>query len=91
MRLMRCLAIMKLNCQIDLTTDSSEIKNNEGEVKASSAVMEANNLEPHMFRKREGGNGHAKILLLRKELSLSKREGFERETCLSWKQQVGKS
>ena len=47
-------------------------------------MMEAKNLEPH----REGGNGLAQMS---EELSLSKREGFRRETCFSWRQQVGKS
>ena len=46
MRLMRCLAITTLKCRIDLTTDSSEV-HDDGEVEASSAIMEAKNLEPN--------------------------------------------
>ena len=53
MRLTRCLAITTLKCQKDLTTASSEVRKDEGEVEASSTIREARNLDPHMFKERE--------------------------------------
>ena len=53
MRLTRCLAITTLKCQKELTTASSEDKKDEGVVKASSAIKEARNFNPHMFKERE--------------------------------------
>ena len=82
MRLMRHLSITTLKCQTDLKTDSSEVRNDEGEVETSSAIIGGQELgNPHI--QREQGNGHMQILLLSEELSFSKREGFERETDLS--------
>ena len=52
-RLMKYLAFMTLKCQKDHTTDSREVRNNEGEMEASSAIMKVKNLEPHMFKERE--------------------------------------
>ena len=46
-------AVMMLNWRIALTTDSSEVRNREGDVQDSSMVREARNLEPHMFKERE--------------------------------------
>ena len=37
----------------NLTIDSNEVRNNEGEVEASSTVIGAKNFEPHMFKKRK--------------------------------------
>ena len=34
----------------NLTTDTSEVRKDEGEMKASSTIVEAKNFEPHMFR-----------------------------------------
>ena len=44
MRLMRHLA---------LTTDPSEVRNEEGVMDKSAAIMEARNMETHMFSDRE--------------------------------------
>ena len=53
MRLMRQHAVMTLKCRIDLTTVSKEDRKGEGEEEASSAIMDAKNLEPHIFKERE--------------------------------------
>ena len=34
-------------------TDSNEVRNDEGEVVASSTIMEAKELEPHKFKERK--------------------------------------
>ena len=48
---MRHLAITTLKCRKDLTTASSEVKKDEGEVEAPSAIREARNLDSHVLRR----------------------------------------
>ena len=38
----------------NFTMGTSEVRKDEGEVKASSAIVKAKNLKPHMFREGEG-------------------------------------
>ena len=34
----------------NLTSDSSEVRKDQGELEASSPIMEAKNMKPHMFK-----------------------------------------
>ena len=52
MRFTKRLAMTTLKCLKDLTTASSEERKEEGEVEASSGIMEAKNLDPHILRER---------------------------------------
>ena len=64
---MFCFYIVKVSN--NLNTDTREVRKEEGEVKASSAIMKANNFEPHVFKVGKA-NGHAQIILLSEEFSL---------------------
>ena len=71
MVMIRRLAFMIINMPKNLTTDSSEVRN-DGEVEAYSTFKGPRTWNPHV--QREEGNGHAHIILLWKELSLRRRE-----------------
>ena len=81
MRLMRLLAVMTLKWQINLATDSTGM---EGGRRRGSFLQDngSQKLEPHMLPKSEA---------MAEELNLSKREGFGRETCLTWRKEIGES
>ena len=52
MRLVRMRAVMTLKCWMDVATVSKKDRKG-GEEETSSSIIDAKNLEPHIFKERE--------------------------------------